>query len=246
MEEIKYSILVCAFCNGKQFRNFLWTATNQDYDPRAYEIQVVDNDTPSEEIEKACMKFKVHKYTKMINKNCRNITQGINYAAENARGKYIVIIADSNVLLSFNLLKEIDRARKKAPIVISGGHNCDVKISLTGDYDSEYAQIDPEIMARTNQLILKEMGWPADPSALKLIPGKYRFPDPHKNFDVYMVAMPKRIFLEEPYNDQQKTWGPYHQDFVRKKCEEHGFASVENARIIHQWHRVWKNGQPSD
>lgn len=248
MEELKYSILVCSYGNGRQFANFLWTACNQKTD-RRYEIIVVDNATPNTTIydafKKSICKLLKARYFKIEpeNKKCLNITQGINYAASVATGKYVVIVADSNVLLSFNLLSSIDNLIDPDSIVLSSGKN-DVKISPTGSYQAEYERNDSGDMAKANADLLDQMGWPDDPNSLNLLPGKHRWPTPHLHDDCYIVAMARAKFLElGGYNEDQATWGEYHQNFVKSASSKLKRKELRDVRIIHQYHRVFKGEQ---
>ncbi len=250
MEKLKYSILVCVYGNADQFENFLITACGQDYPIDDYEIVVVDNATPGNEIMQAClsvgswMAFPNIIYARIGagQKQCRNITQGINIAARGAQGERFVIVADSNVLLSSNLLKEIDKSDDKQ-IVISGA-GTDIKISPDGNYSTEYAPKDHNQIAKENDLLLKAMGWPDDPLDLKLIEGKYREPDPHNAFDVYIVTMHRSQFVS--YDKNLSSWGPYHTNYVWSLCMKYGHRRLQNIRIIHQYHRVWKNEEQTE
>lgn len=243
MAKLKYSILVCAYANIDQFENFLKTACAQDFED--YEIIVVDNATPGDGIIRAClnveswMQFDQLVYQRIVptQKQCTNITQGINCAARHATGERFLIIADSNVLLSSNLLAEIDQHNDNQ-ITISGA-GTDIKISPGGDHNSEYSPGDHKQIAKLNAALLKEMGWPDDPLNLKLIYGKWRSPDPHNSFDVYAVAMNRSQFT--PYNEKMLSWGTYHADYVKAKCLQFGHRRIQNVRIIHQYHRVWKD-----
>jgi len=245
-KELTFSILVCAYGNQAQFSNFLWTAFCQDYDN--YEIVAVDNATPGATIENACRACpgKIRKRLNYIfirpdQKRCRNITQGINMAAKAAKGKYLVIVADSNVLLSFNLLSSIEYLIDESALVLSSGCN-DIKISPDGQYDTEYAKLNAVTIEQTNEKILEEMGWPADPLHLKLVAGKHRFPAPHLNYDCYIVALSRENFLKfGGYNDEDRSWGEYHQAFVKKMIASLQQRNLIGVRIIHQYHRVYKN-----
>ena len=120
----KFSILVCAYSNGYQFNNFLWTAINQNFPDPFYEIIVIDNATPTMEIRDACREvpYRRVKYRRIgiDEKKCRNITQGLNKAGQMAKGDYVVIVADSNLLLGYSLLSEIDSMVDRWKMVISG------------------------------------------------------------------------------------------------------------------------------
>jgi glycosyltransferase involved in cell wall biosynthesis len=225
----------------------LWTASCQvpGYE---YEIIVIDNATPDDPIKLACAIHRgayidIH-YSRITNKEkrCTNITQGINLAASMARGEYIVIVADSNVLLSFNLLEKINEIIDKDTLVLSTGPTNDVKISPDGKKSSEYGGIDYLKAAKINAKLLIEMGWAADPIKLKLIPGKHRFPPPHLARDCYIAAMPTDAFLSYGGYDESSTqWGPYHEYFLDAMAkhldkERH----LRGVRIIHQYHRVFK------
>lgn len=246
MENIKYSILVCAYSNGHQFHNFLYTACRQEIDDK-YEIIVVDNATPTTEIYDACKRASCYlsriKYYNIQpdQKKCKNITQGINFAAVMSKGEYIVIVADSNVLLSFNLLSEIDKIDGKQWKIIISGQGTDIKISPNGNGSTEYSRLSQKEMMNVNANILEKMGWPDDPYSLRLIEGKYRYPPPHNNFDIYIAAMHREVFLKQPYNENLKSWGDYHANFIQNKCREYASIRLTDVKIIHQFHRVWKN-----
>jgi len=246
MEKLKFSILACVYGNQKQFNNFLWTAYCQDFDN--YEIVIFDNATPGSAIENSCKscpkkirrRIKYH-FIQPRDKKCKNITQGINLAAREAKGEYLVIVADSNVLLSFNLLESIEALIDENCVVLSAGCN-DVKISPDGSYDTEYAAENSEKIAVINQQLLKDMGWPCDPLQLRLLQGKHRFPPPHLTFDCYIVALAKTAFLDQGgYNEDQKSWGEYHQVFVQKMTRAFQSRYLNGVRIVHQYHRVFKD-----
>jgi glycosyltransferase involved in cell wall biosynthesis len=245
MEELKFSILVCAYKNSRQFSNFLWTACCQNFHP--FEIIVVDNATPNDGIQKACEKVpcrlsKVRYFNiRSEEKKCRNISQGINLAAEKATGKYIVIVADSNTLLSFNLLESIGKLIDSNVVILSSGMN-DVKISPNGNYDSEYWSGDPSKISRLNEKLLLAMGWPCDPINLDLTKVGHRFPPPHKGWDCYIVCLPRQYFLRHGgYDEKDSSWGEYHQNFVSDIASKLRPVNLKGVRIIHQFHRVFKD-----
>jgi len=243
MEKIKYSILVCPYSNVKQFENFLFTARMQDYQGK-YEVIVVDNASPTDEIKYICSKFSdITKYyrIKEEDKKATNITQGINLAANISTGEYVVIIPDPNVLLSFNLLSEIDKVPLKEWKIIISGLKTDIKISQYATLAEEYEKRNENEMAEINSRLLLEMGWPDDPMKLKLINGRHRFPPAHIGFEVYMVAMHRVHFFKEPYNENLIEWGTYHENFVTTKCRQYAWERLRSVRLIHQLHRVWKN-----
>ena len=158
-----------------------------------------------------------------------------------AKGKYLVIVADPNVLLSFNLLRHIDHIDENSVMLsdISG----DLKISPTGTYQDEYANDNAAVMANINASILKEMGWPADPLKLKLIPGKHRMAPPHLAYDVYITALSRDNFLKfGGYDEGSKSWGIYHELFVRNLASKLRLEFIKGVRVIHQYHRVYKDG----
>ena len=105
----------------------------------------------------------------------------------------------------------------------------------------EYKKLSKHEIATENEYLLKDMGWPDDPLNLNLINGKYRYPPPHNLYDVYVVGMNTTIFFEGPYNENIRKWGTYHSDFVKYKCNRYGFRRLDNIRVIHQYHRVWKD-----
>lgn len=227
--------------------NSLFTASCQKFSATPYakiEIIVIDNATPNDSIKNSCSGLRHVRYSRIANKNkhCTNITQGMNIAASHARGEYIVIIADSNVLLSFNLLDEINKVIDKETLVLSTGPKNDVKISPGGSKNSEYKQIGPDRAAKINNELLDEMGWVNDPLNLKLLPGKHRFPPPHLARDCYIAAMPREAFIACGGYDESKTeWGNYHELFLDSmagylKKERH----LTGVRIVHQYHRVLK------
>lgn len=246
MEKLKFSILVCVYGNSKQFSNFLWTAYCQDYDN--FEIVVVDNATPGTAIGGVykCCPAKVKKRINYVfihpeQKRCRNITQGINLAARHAQGEYVVIVADSNVLLSFNLLESIEALIDEKSVVLSAGCN-DVKISPDGSYDAEYAKDSSDKIAEVNEKLLEDMGWPCDPIHLKLIAGKHRFPPPHLTYDCYIVALSKENYLQSGgYDEDQRGWGEYHQNFVKGLTGRLQQRNLTGVKIVHQYHKVFKN-----
>jgi hypothetical protein len=223
----------------------------QSYEGR-YQIVIIDNATPDDSIKQISkgispdMQFKegfVH-YSRIMpgQKRCTNITQGMNLGALTAAGKYIVIVADSNVLLSFNLLNKIDEIIDEDTLVLSTGPRNDVKISPGGSKASEYGHVDHNEAASINSFLLQQMGWPDDPRKLKLLKGNYRFPPPHMARDCYIAAMSKDKFLSYGGYDESKTqWGPYHEFFLDNMAryldkEVH----LTDIRIVHQYHRVLK------
>jgi glycosyltransferase involved in cell wall biosynthesis len=243
MEELKFSILVCVYGNPKQFKNFLWTACNQDFE--GYEIVIVDNATEDDSIFNV-YQDSINKLSKIRyfaigpkQKQCTNITQGINIAAQKAVGRFIVIVADPNILLSFNLLSQISKLIDDKFIILSSGMN-DVKISPKGTPPSEWHQGKPEEMAQENEKILIEMGWPDDPLNLKLIKGKYRWPPPHRDYDCYVAALSRKYFLNiGGYPMDQTTYGTYHAVFLSNLATKLKPKKLTDVRIIHQYHRSW-------
>lgn len=245
--KFKFSILVCAYSNGYQFNNFLYTACMQDLEN--YEIIIVDNGTANNEIywawQKAIFRHKIHyHFISPEEKKCRNITQGINKAASMASGEYLVIVADSNVLLSFNLLSKINELIDKNTLVLSAGKYNDVKISPNGNYANEYEKSNQYDMQDICAKILHDMGWPDDPLNLKLLDGKHRYPDPHENYDCYIVAMAQKDFFAiGGYNEDETQWGDYHSNFVKKCARILITKKLEGIKIVHQYHRVFKQEQ---
>jgi hypothetical protein len=240
-KKLKYSILACAYANPDQFQNFLRTACSQGRDD--YEVIIVDNATPGNDIMQACLnvgawqEFDQLVYQRIVRtqKRCTNIAQGINAASRSASGEHLVIVADPNVLLSFNLLDRINSLM--AGKVLISGAGTDIKISPSGCHNSEYCREHPGRMATANSRLLNAMGWPDDPTDLELIPGTWRAPDPHNQFDVYVAAVPKNYFetLEETGG-----WGQYWANWLQSICLRRGFRRLDGVRIIHQYHRVWK------
>ena len=244
MEKLKFSIVACAYGNNWQFENFLCTAISQAHN--SFEIIIVDNGTPNKKIQDICLMSRRKEprveYFRIEpeEKKCKNITQGINLAAQKAKGKYLVIVADPNVLLSFNLLRQLDEIDLNTVMLSSG--LSDVKISPDGTYEVEYAKGVPGEMAEINESLLKEMGWPCDPASLNLLPGKHRFPPPHFTYDVYIVALSRKGFLElGGFDENVESWGEYHQKFVKGLTEKFSEKQIANVRIVHQYHRVLKN-----
>jgi glycosyltransferase involved in cell wall biosynthesis len=244
MEELKFSILACVYGNQWQFKNFLWTALRQDY-PN-YEVIIVDNAHPNKDIYNLCKSTEDSVTLRYFRiepefKKCKNIAQGINLAAEKANGEYLVIVADPNNMISFNLLKTMDGINNNTVMLsdISG----DLRLSPTGIYDDEYSNSEPpEIMAQINEQILKEMGWPADPLLLELIPGKHRMAPPHLAHDCVVVALSKENYLKfGGYDESAISWGIYHELFVRRLAEALDVEFLKGIRVIHQYHRVLKD-----
>lgn len=258
---MKYSILYCVYNNVAQFRNSLFTAACQSYND--YQIVVVDNATPNDSIKVAATgldletdkhgnqtmlfkdKFVFYMRIEEKNKRCTNITQGMNLAALAALGDYIVIVADSNVLLSFNLLEKIDALIDPDTLVLSTGPTNDVKISPGGSKASEYADVDYEQGVQINTKLLSDMGWPCDPLLLDLSKVRHRYPPPHMARDCYIAAMSKEAFMSYGGYDESATkWGPYHEFFLDGmakylKYEKH----LRGIKIIHQYHRVIKENK---
>jgi len=233
--DLKFSIVCCAYGNHYQFGNFLFTAAKQEHD--SFEIVVADNATPSAELLKECLKHPMVQYIRISEraKRCTNITQGINLAAKMASGKYLVIVADSNVLLAFNLLASIDALIDEEAIVLSAGVGIDVKISPGGTWDSEYYQCDEA--DAICQKLLADMGWPDDPLNLKLLPGRYRMPPPHFRYDCYIVALDRQRFLDRGGYDESCTeWGPYHENLVSNWTKMFTEKRLKGTRVIHQFH----------
>ncbi len=246
MEELKFSIVACAYGNHRQFENFLCTATMQNHP--SFEVVIVDNATPTKDIYDICCRFQGKDSSPKVRyfriepegKKCKNITQGVNIAAQKARGKYIVIVADPNVLLSFNLLQTLDGIKENT-VYLSAGFS-DIKISPDGTYESEYESADPTGMAAANSKLLAEMGWPCDPLCMKLIAGKHRFPPPHQVNDCYIVALLRSMFLQlGGYDESATSWGEYHMRFVSALKKSLKPVQINGARIIHQYHRVYKD-----
>lgn len=245
-----FSLLYCAYNNSEQFNNSMWTATQQTF-PGPYEIFVVDNATPDDSIAQVYENYMAmiavnpsfrYWYIEPEKKRCTNITQGINLAAQMAAGEYIVIVADSNVLLSFNLLDKIYNLIDPDTLVLSTGPTNDVKISPGGTKESEYAWVSPAEAAKINDRLLKKMGWPCDPLNLKLISGHHRYPPPHQVRDCYIAAMAKDKFTAYGgYDESNDQWGPYHEFFLDNMAayldkEKH----LTDVKIVHQYHRVLK------
>lgn len=238
---IKYSIVTCAYDNPDQFKNFLLTAMNQDCHDK-YEVVIVDNGTPNSSIFDACYNFSgdgngLLGYMRIdpSEKKTKNITQGINTGARAAIGDYLVIISDSNVLLSYNLLSKIDEVIDENMIVTSTG--CDIKLSPEGTHKSEYSN--EENKAIINRQILSVLGWPKDPMAFSLDLVSHRYPWQHGDYDVYMVAMDRKLFLQEGgYLELDGKWGKYHYFFVKKLCTKYVCKRLYDIRIIHQYHGI--------
>ena len=253
---LKYSILYCVYNNTAQFRNSLFTAACQswsdDLGKKPYEIIIADNNTPGDSIKTMSRGidpttifkdgFVRYLRIKEDQKRCTNITQGINLAALAATGDYIIIVADSNVLLSFNLIDKIDEMIDPDTLVLSTGPKNDVKISPGGTKNSEYADISYGQAAQINAKLLADMGWPNDPINLNLSKVKHRYPPPHMVRDCYIAAMSREKFLSYGgYDESQTTWGTYHEFFLDAmagylKHEKH----LRGVRIIHQYHSVLK------
>jgi hypothetical protein len=185
--------------------------------------------------------FNRYFYIHPSEKKCTNITQGINIAAQKAVGEYIVIVADSNVLLSFNLLSKIDEYITPATVVLSSGTTNDYKLSPDGMIETEYKHDDPDKMTDICKDLLTKMGWPCNPLNLKLIDGKWRQPQAHHGHDCYIVAMAKEAFMGlGGYDENLNEWGTYHDKFVDRVTQTLKSRLLKGVRIVHQYHRVWK------
>ena len=249
MAHINFSIICSTFANPAQLKNFIWTVCNQDYQG-SFETIIVDNASPLDEIQMACCgwpaRIKIKYYRiKPEDKICTNISAGINLAAQKACGSYFVIVADPNVLLSFNLLTKISKVIKINSLVLSAGPGNDVKISPDGLQQTEYANLNRKQMEKENERLLKEMGWPCDPLKLKLLPNKHRWPPPHLSYDCYIAAMSKTNFYKYgQYPTKQNQWGRYHDLYLQKLASNLNEIRLEDIRIVHQFHRVWKEKSP--
>jgi glycosyltransferase involved in cell wall biosynthesis len=245
MEKLKFSIVACAYGNNWQFENFLCTAISQAHN--SFEIIIVDNATPNKKIQDICLmnrrkKSKV-KYFRIEpeQKKCKNITQGINLAARKARGEYLVIVADPNVLLSLNFLTAMDAIIDNDTLVLLD-MTTNSRLSPTGSYEDEYSILVPEVMSEMNENLLKQMGWPADPLSLVLIPGKHRMAPAHLTYDCVVTGLSKENYFKSGgYDENDVSWGIYHEVFIRRLSESLGVKFIGGVRVIHQYHRVLKD-----
>lgn len=240
MEAPRISVIGSTYANPAQLRNLLWTLSKQTC-PVPFEVLIADNASPGPAIAQVCADARVgYLPISPADKKGTNISQGINLAARAAKGDWLAIIADTNVLLSFNLLSAIASARKPGRLILSRGGLTDVKISPLGTRQSEYARLSPKEMARENDALLVELGWPCDPLRLRLQHGKHRFPPPHAGYDCYLAALERSAFLASGGYQEGGGWGTYHQSFLQSlasRMEEHLLSGV---RIVHQYHRVYK------
>jgi glycosyltransferase involved in cell wall biosynthesis len=245
---MNFSILACTYNNPYYLKNFLWTVNNQDYDG-PYETIIVDNASP-EPLVNVCahmMSYKINLQYYRIqpeDKKCTNISQGINLAASKAKGRFFVIVADPNVLLSHNLLSSISKAIKYDNVVLSAGPDNDVKISPDGRQQTEYRRLPTEIMQEKCAALLKEMGWYCDPIELKLLPGKHRWPPPHLRYDCYIVALSRMNFFKfGGYPTHETSWGRYHDIYTEKLSKNLKEVRLKGIRIVHQYHPVFKEAK---
>jgi glycosyltransferase involved in cell wall biosynthesis len=245
MAKINFSIIACTYNNPYHLKNFLWTVFNQDYQG-GFETIIVNNASTRDGVIMACcgqpsrINIRYYEITPE-EKRCTNIAQGINLAAQKAMGRYLVIVADPNVLLSFNLLSSISKVIKPTNIVLSAGPENDVKISPDGLQQTEYAKLKPEDMETHCELLLRDMGWPCDPLELKLLPGKHRFPPPHLQYDCYIAAMSRPNFYKfGEYPEKQTTWGRYHDEYLQMLAKNLDEIRLTDIRVVHQFHRVFK------
>ncbi len=249
MQKFKFSIICSTFANPDQIKNFLSTLIKQDY-RGSFETIIIDNGTPSQEIYTACcdMPKKINIRLNRIepeNKTCTNISTGINIAAQGATGSYLIIVADPNVLLSYNLLSSIDKIIKHDSLILSAGPTNDVKISPNGLQQTEYAKMDRNQMSAQNEILLKEMGWPCDPLRLKLLSGKHRFPPPHLGYDCNIAPLSRMNFYKYgQYPTSETNWGIYHDKYLQKLALNLKEQRLQNVRIVHQFHRVFKEDSP--
>jgi len=241
-----FSIITTVYRNTDQYRHFISTAAAQHTDKK-FEIVVFVNEEPTELIrvvipragERVTVESKPAGTGARVS---RNLSYGIHMAALASKGSCLVFVFDPNVLLSFNILQEIDKLIRPGVIVTSAGNDTDVKISPLGTHASEYEAGDPDQMASVNERLLAEMGWPADPGRLELIPGKHRFPPPHLAHDEYLVAMARQDYFEAGgYPTVIDAAGAWHEEWVRRMCGLYRERRLEGCRIIHQYHRVWGN-----
>lgn len=240
---MKYSIVTCVYGNPRQFKNSLLAAMSQNCNFK-YEVIVVDNGTPDSGIFDACYNFTVPDNRSLgymridpSEKKTFNTTQGTNMGAQAAVGEIIVVLADPNVLLSYNFLSEVDNLMNYGIIVTSS--NCDVKLSPKGTKDSEYEDIEGK--EDINSEFLSKLGWPKDPMDFNLDLVPHRYPPPHQNHDVYVFAMSRELFLKDGGYDESETgWGLYHTNLVKKFCHQYTWIKLRNVRVVHQYHGLTK------
>lgn len=239
-----FSILTTTYGNSDQYRHFISTAAAQNIDA-PFEIVVFVNEDPTELIRVEIGHgdaVNISNAPANFPRVSRNLSHGIHQAALASKGRWLVFVFDSNVLLSFNILREVDKLVRPGVIVTSAGNHTDVKISPLGTHASEYAANDPCGMDEINENLLEEMGWPIDPGKMTLIPGKHRFPPPHLAYDVYLVAMAREDYFEAGgYPTVIDNAGDWHEQWVRRMCGLYRERRLEGCRIIHQYHRVWGN-----
>ena len=241
---MNFSIIACTYNNPYYLKNFLWTVSNQDY-KGSFETIIVDN-ASTISVLPACTGWPSwinirHYKIKPENKKCTNISQGINIAASKAKGRFIIIVADPNVIISHNLLSSIAKCINDKNVVLSAGPDNDVKISPDGRQRTEYKIMPKEFMEFECDTLLKSMGWYCDPLQLKLLPGKHRWPPPHLGYDCYIVALSKTNFLKfGKYPTEQTIWGRYHDIYTKMLATELEEVRLKGIRIIHQYHPVFK------
>jgi len=239
---MKYSICTCTYERYQHFQMFLESIANQTY-PEPFELIVADNGSKRDDNLKAAEDIasdKIVVKTIKIPKEERkttNITQGINLAAQQATGEYIIIIADSTVIVSYNMMSEIDKVARPGSIVLSS--KCDVKVSFGGRSDEEYIYESDAKGFDDTMLILNGMGFDKnkDPFYLKLIPGFYRFPWQHETYDVYMICLIRNQF---PGYDENITERAYHRLLVAALANRLKPVLLQGKiRIVHLLHKSY-------
>ena len=241
---MKYSVVVVPYHNDLYFKNFLFTAMNQDFKGK-YEVIVVDNGTPNSGIFDACYNYSYVADNQSLcymridpsEKKATNPTQGVNMGAREGVGEYLVVVADSNVLLSYNLLSEIDRIIK--PNIFFTSSKCDVKISPEGTKESEYVEL--ENKWEINCKLLRRLGWPKDPRLFNLDLVRHRYPPPHNKYDVYVFGMNRIKWIADGgYDETDNKWGLFHENTLMKFCRKYEWKILTNTRIVHQYHGLHK------
>lgn len=198
---MKFSILYCVNGNPTGFANSLWTACRQrGVEP--YEIIVIDNATDGEEVRSTAASFYNFdsansdiKYARINYPRCpNNISQAINIAAEKAQGQYIVILSDSNLLISFNVLMKITLAINKNTLVLSSGPDNDIQL-LTDK--------------------IEKLGFPCDPYDMDLPDESFKNLPSHMMRGAFISAIHTESFIMYGGYDETSTEDDmYHESFM--------------------------------
>ncbi len=241
------SLIVCVYGRKYQFENFLISLSRQARLPDQFIL--VDNGTPGNSINELYDKylpgldcnssfFRIDPKTK----TSYNGAYGLNFGSKKASGEYVILLTDSNVIFSDNLVEEVGQLAGHWTLVTS--YTREYRTSPDGTYKSEYSCKDEGEANQQCKTILESMGWPCDVGKVDLNNKYIRDPTSQLGIDSYLIALKRSVFLESGgYSEEDIYWGRWSVNKNLELASHLRVQPLKDSRIVHQFHHMTEDNK---